>query len=359
MKKSLIIASLMLLSASVFAKDIEIVGVIHQPVEVNSGTTAHFRSSNRTSLPKTVTLLKVALSSKIEQAIKNKLTAVASTPYATTDTTLPSQVQLGMNNVPVMDQGQNGTCVTFAVTAAIDAGLNKGDYISQLCQLQLGQYLQTNGYMSSGWDGSTADVVLNQMSMFGIINKQKQRLNGCGGLTEYPIDGLPAITTPLMHPEDFHALSEELSPDQFGFSTIMDSYEMALDNPNLYKKIDTIKQALNAGDRVTIGVLLAQDPVNPGVAGAVGTFHAKNDSWVLTPEIMTGEAGIVGGHEMLITGYNDDAMIADAHGNLYRGAFTLRNSWGAQVGDKGDFYMSYYYFKVFADEIHRIRIIKD
>ena len=31
-------------------------------------------------------------------------------------------VQLGMDQVPVLDQGPHGTCATFAATAAVDAG---------------------------------------------------------------------------------------------------------------------------------------------------------------------------------------------------------------------------------------------
>src|SRR5262245_38948069 len=33
---------------------------------------------------------------------------------------LPANIELGMENVPVLDQGNHGTCVTFAVTATID-----------------------------------------------------------------------------------------------------------------------------------------------------------------------------------------------------------------------------------------------
>ncbi len=38
----------------------------------------------------------------------------------------PEKVELGMNGVPVLNQGMHGTCVTFAVTAAVDAALGKG-----------------------------------------------------------------------------------------------------------------------------------------------------------------------------------------------------------------------------------------
>src|SRR3989338_2283243 len=51
---------------------------------------------------------------------------------------LPSKVKVGMQLTHVLDQGYHGSCVTFAVTAALDAALGAGDYISQLCNLELG-----------------------------------------------------------------------------------------------------------------------------------------------------------------------------------------------------------------------------
>ena len=91
-----------------------------------------------------------------------------------------------MNKVPVLDQGIHGTCVTFAVTGAIDAVIGKGDYVSQLCNLQLGSYLEKHGYGMSGWNGSHAIYVINQIEQFGIINMEKQKKLGCGGMKSYP-----------------------------------------------------------------------------------------------------------------------------------------------------------------------------
>ena len=58
---------------------------------------------------------------------------------------------------------------------------------------------------------------------------------------------------------------------------------------------------------------------------------------------------------MIIVGYDDDAVAVDQQGRKYQGLFTLRNSWGQSIGDKGNFYMSYDYFKTLADEVQRIR----
>ena len=67
----------------------------------------------------------------------------------------------------------------------------------------------------------------------------------------------------------------------------------------------------------------------------------------------------IAGHEMIITGYDDRAVAIDDHGRAHKGLLTLRNSWGALAGDKGDFYMSYDYFKAFVMEVQRIRGLAD
>jgi len=168
-----------LFSGVVTAQDIEIVGSMKQPIKLVNRAHATIEE---------VTLMKVRLSDKAQQMLAARTTKFMKEDIPTrTLVGLQRQIQLGMNQVPVLNQGPHGTCTTFANTAAIDAVLGKGDYISQLCQLQLGFYLENNAYMPSGWNGTYGPIVLNQMSTFGIINKEQQAINGCGGLTEYPL----------------------------------------------------------------------------------------------------------------------------------------------------------------------------
>ena len=61
---------------------------------------------------------------------------------------------------------------------------------------------------------------------------------------------------------------------------------------------------------------------------------------------------------MVLTGYDDKATAKDNNGKVYRGLFTLRNSWGPQIGDHGDFYMSYDYIKYLIIEAQRIRSLR-
>ncbi len=338
------------LSANLFAQDVKVVGTIEQTLKIPQN-----KSLNKKPAIQHIKLLKIQLSHAALQALtKRTIATLNKAGVQSTLAKLPRKLDLGMNEVPVLNQGSFGSCVTFANTAAVDAALNKGDYISQVCQLQLGLYLEKNGYTLSGWNGSYGRLVLNQMDAFGIVSKEKQRNQGCGGFTEYPTSGIPSEDT-AMSPEQFHQLSENLGDKTVTWSPILDVLQATLDRVNTDKTINEIKVALNEKDRVTFGVLLLDFDL--GMAGAVGTHNANFDTWVLTPEIARDIhlRPLFGGHEMIITGYDDDAIATDDQGRQHKGLFTLRNSWGEEVGDKGNFYMSYDYFKVLVIEAQRIR----
>lgn len=335
------------------AQDVKLVGQIDLPLPVTKvSSEAHPTLSD----VQHIALLKIELSAKAQKRMISRTNGLLKHHNDLKPDSVP-KIQLGMGNVPVLNQGAYGSCVTFANTAAIDAILNQGDYISQLCLLQLGSYLEKNGYHPSGWSGSFGNMVLNQMSSFGWVNKAQQRAHGCGGLTEYPLYGDGPNPTTEMTLNEYHPLSEPMD-DRIGWSAIVDGYQILLDQSDLNNILHTVKTSLIAGDRLTFGVLLPD--VHKGVAGAVGKYHAKNDSWVLTPEIVEDMKSQTDfpGHEMVITGFDDEAIAIDDQGRPHKGLLTLRNSWGERIGDRGDFYMSYDYFKALMIETQRIRDIR-
>ncbi len=353
-----------LISASVFAQpDIEFHGKITQVIPNTPSPLAsdktHISTKTHISMPpKTITLMGVKLSDRAWDALARQSAEALESPAP--EATLkgqhaPSQVQLGMNKVPVMDQGQHGTCATFAVTAALNAALDAGDYISQTCHLQLGQHLEQFGYNPSGWNGSLGPLVLEQIRAFGIVNKDTQKRVGCGGLTEYPT----AEDTPVegMTLSAFHNMSEPLA-DDVAWTPLVDIYQIVLDRTEPQKTLDAVKTALRNNDRLTFGVLLFH--LNEGIAGAVAKHHGPNDTWVLTPAVIDDikQQKNYGGHAMIITGFDDHASAVDKDGRWHKGLLTVRNSWGADVGDGGDFYMSYDYFKALKTEVQRIRSLK-
>ena len=91
--------------------------------------------------------------------------------------------------------------------------------------------------------------------------------------------------------------------------------------------------------------------------GACATHHQVNDTWALTPELSVPPYE-VGGHEMVIYGYDDNAVAYDKDGNAHVGLLTLRNSWSSNNGDNGDYYMTYDYFKKYANEVQAVVELK-
>lgn len=357
MKYTNIIVTIALLwTTSALAQDIQLVGKIQQPLSAPAKQTI---KAHAAIVPKTITVFRVQLSDNAWVKLQDKTEVEQAESLSTENNTdtfggNAKGVQLGMNNVPVLDQGPHSTCVTFASSAVISAALNRGDYISELCQLQLGRYLEKNSYTLSGWDGSFGPAVLNQMQSFGIVSKQTQRAKGCGGFTEYPTSTLdePQIDVSLT---DYHQMSEPM-PEQIGWSPILDAYQVFVDKVSPNKTLENVIAALNAGDRLTFGVLLFR--LDQGVGGAVGKHNVAYDTWILTPEIIqaiNSKTTEVGGHEMIITGYDNDAVAVDSQGRTHKGLLTLRNSWGDKLGDQGNFYMSYDYFKSLTIEAQRIR----
>jgi hypothetical protein len=290
-----------------------------------------------------------------------------SAPESSTPKSLPTQVNLGMHGVPVLNQGVHNSCVTFANTAAIDALLGKGDYISQLCHLNLGRYLKLKGYYPSGWDGSVGPVVLDQIFRFGIVNTTKQKQHSCGGVMEYPTNNLEGIGNPMTL-EEFNALSENLATPEviFTWQPIFSLADRLLENKSsashgarllLKIKKDLAANRKSISSMITFGVFL---PYNNCSAGACADHHFKNDTWAITNSMRNNTIPLeLGAHEMVVTAYDDYAVAVDREGTIHTGLLTLRNSWGNDVGDNGDYYMTYEFFITYAMEAQRIIMAKD
>lgn len=355
-KRILLVASLAAITTSQ-AQAFEIKGTIKSQAALtnNNGGRPMPRANGSTWNQKTVYLMKVNLSSSEKRELSKISLKTEKAPDIQASQSLPSKADVGMSNVPVLDQGQHGSCVTFATTAAIDALIGKGDYVSQLCNLELGAYIEQNSFLPSGWEGSYGPLVLEQTIGYGIVSKDVQKTRGCAGKVEYPLTN-PGDTGTPMSLDQYHSLSEELS--DFYWDPIITSKTRFSDDYEPSKLLIEIKKTIanNSPDhdtRITFGSLL---PVDFGMAGATGRYHAQNDSWVLSKVIQHAilAGTTIGGHEMVITGYDDNATAIDSEGGVHKGLLTLRNSWGTDVGDKGNYYMSYDFFKVFVMEVQKV-----
>lgn len=307
-------------------------------------------SANKAKIQKHIQLPHIELSREAQHILNTRLREIEKNTLKLSASEL-KHIQLGMSKVPVLDQGPFGTCVTFAITAAFDAVLDKGDYISQLCSLQLGNYLKTQGYPYSGWNGSWSKNVFQQIDAFGVINLNNQTKYGCGGLKSYPSSGVPKSK---MSSEEYAQYSEDLIHNKISWDPILENTQFVnkINDSNIILK--NVKEALNQGNRVTFATFLPKTEL--GTVGATGWHHYSNDSWIITSPIKNDikTKKTFAAHAMIITGYDDDAVALDSFLNTHRGLLTLRNSWGSSIGDDGDFYMSYDYFKALVIEANRI-----
>lgn len=349
-------------SPAISASNIKVTGSIPLTVNTQPATTS-INSTKSVSVGKKVKLQRIQLSGNAKKYLAttaNQSTKRLSMTAAAS--ALPPTVQLAMNGVPVLDQGQHGTCVTFAVSAAMDAAYGKTRYISELCNLSLGQYLedqatQKNDEYPSGWDGSLGYFVLGQMQQYGIITTDYQKQYGCGSttlLTEYPGDDENNKGS-AMSDVEFTKHSQYLLKD-IHWKMLLNPEDAFTPKANMESVLNNVKVALSNGHRVVFGVLLDVNGSLNYVNGADGSYNnVKHDAWILTNQIRSDAAKqtIDAGHEMVITGYDDNAEITGSDGSKHRGVLTLRNSW-AETGYKGDYYMSYDYFKLLAMEVEEI-----
>lgn len=295
---------------------------------------------------------------------------------------LPSAINLGMNKTPILDQGIFFSCVTFATTAALDAALGKGDYISQLCLLELMTYFNQNNYYHSPWEDSTPDIVIHTIQEFGIINKTNQQLSVCGNIKDYPpISSHINPSSLTLSPTDYHKYSENIFHNLMGENQIAfrelyslpdnfygdDPKTLANDayrsiNPN--EALQVIKTSLAQGNRVVVGMLVDLNPTEMKAQYfARGHYQRPYDTWFLTNAIKEHLNDVMkykawGGHEVILYGYDDNAVALDKDGKKEKGLFLVRNSYGKRPPNKGIEFMTYDFLKLLSTDATSIVIYK-
>jgi hypothetical protein len=219
------------------------------------------------------------------------------------------QVDLGMSDVPVLDQGSYGTCVTFSSTAALDAILAQGDFISQQCSLELDLALGDNY-----WDGAYyPSEIIAPLKQYGVIKQDV-----CDNT--YPVTSVSLASAAYVKLADQDA-SKKIAQVNLNYTS----------KPSLA----VAKAALDKGHRLLIGFNLQNNSlavrgfnvIINGVTNQGGLWACQQSgsrNYCTSPQA---------GHEVLVIGYDDVQQL-----------FKIRNSWGNSVGDDGDFYMSYAYF---------------
>lgn len=313
---------------------------------------------------KIIQLMRISLSPAVSTTLSNHAMFILQNSnhrFAPQSSDLPSAKFIGMNGEPVLDQGNWGTCATFATTGAVNAIYPLADNarISQLCNLEVGRTLKNGS--DGGWNGSTGETVLKQINQYGYIDLAYQTQKGCGGLKKYPLKGKKkgkamTIANFTAHSQ-MHFTEKDWTPIVAEQSDSKPLTPAQADNA-----INNIKTAINSGYRVIFGTLI--DP-NVGDVGTAGKYNGSDqDAWVMIPTIQIDlQKNIeMEGHEMIIDGYDDTACATVSYAHQPKnteqqcGLFRLRNSWGTDAGYQGDYYMSYDYFKAMMMDAHAIGI---
>ncbi len=221
-----------------------------------------------------------------------------------------SAVDVGMNGVEVLDQGSEGTCVTFSSTAAMDTLIGIGSFTSQSCSLALDMGLGDNW-----WDGAYyPSQIIDPLKKYGIVQKE---------VCPYAYPDRDASMTVVEYQKhtDMYA-SDRAKVIQYKY------YPIA--------SLSSAKVALKAGKRVLMAFQL-----NPNYQQAVQGFDVKLEGWQHVGGLWACKQGRSpnycgssrAGHEVIITGFDDAQQL-----------LKIRNSWSSSMGDNGDFYMTYSFF---------------
>lgn len=226
----------------------------------------------------------------------------------------PGAVDVGMSTVPVLDQGTEGTCVTFSTTAALDVLIDQGDFISQQCSLALDGNLGNNY-----WNGADyPSQILQPLQTYGVVNKVN-----CP--SAYP-DISEFINIPSYQILSDRNASNIVAAAQFEYSPTAN--------------LQNIKIALTAGKRVLLAISIdatSQEAVQ-GFNINVGGFEHQGGLWACKqPGSPNYCKNSLSGHEILVIGYDDRQQL-----------LKIRNSWGKNFGDNGNFYMTYAFFNSMA-----------
>ena len=320
------------------------------PLLTFDGVVTH-RLPKNTATPsfKSISISTVKSTSSLMKGLKKKPGLEAAS--SGTARHLPTSTQLGMNAVPIFDQGNWENSALYAIVAGLDALRGEGDYYSVACSIMLGEFINHHG------DEQGQDIFrdLARAKEFGLVTKAQQHQSGCAGVMDD--NALDKNTPPSISLEDFHLRSSPLNESGLSFSrTLLDVPQWLLQEKPSNSVLERVKTSLYYGNRVLLATLV---PVLNDDLGLVGIYQQKQDAWVMTPRLeqlskfneLTLPAGYFGLYAMVVTGYDDQAIAVDKEGHPHQGLLTLRHSWGEDVGDQGNFYMSYDYFNVFVVQL--------
>ncbi|MCX6149090.1 MAG: T9SS type A sorting domain-containing protein [Ignavibacteriales bacterium] len=211
---------------------------------------------------------------------------------------LSSSVDNSDHLPPVGNQGQQGSCVAWAI----------------------GYYYKTyQEWQEHGWSITVPNHIFSPSFIYNHINGGRDggsyfsdalKLltdNGCATIADFPYQNYTALP------------SESVYLDAIKYRSL-DAYYIPINNTT---GIEQVKQHLANGDIAVLGII---------IYGNFDNIKNYNNTYCVNEKMGNNR----GGHALAIVGYDDNKVTADG-----TGAFRLVNSWGTSWGDNGFCWMSY------------------
>lgn len=245
---------------------------------------------------------------------------------------------------PVKDQGYTYLCWTFASMGACESDILKhhsdiGPEDINLSEKHLAYYNmhKATGSLAAGIDDDYREFVNEVGEENAFVIEEDTGYIACGGVNDFVISILTAWKGPF----------DDEGNDSF--KAIYGSYYIFTDNTDVpsdaYGGKYHVQSVLQVPTVVGNGTLIKQMIMEHGAA-TVGICadpkFFKNHSSILYSSF-GGETPETADHEVLIIGW-DDEYSASNFGDTPPGdgAWLCKNSWGANSGKDGCFYVSYY-----------------
>ena len=222
----------------------------------------------------------------------------------------PPLVDMRTHCPPVRDQGQLGSCTSFAITGAVEFNF-----------LKLGH---------KDFEPSELFVYYNERLIEGSTGQDAGA---------YLRDGAKAINTYGVAPEKDWPYDINKFANKPSNKSYLDARkDRAVQYARVQQQIDIMKTCLAQGNPFVIGFTVYDSFMTDAVAA---------NGIVPMPDFTT--ESVQGGHAVCVVGYDDS--------NSW---WIVRNSWSDQWGDKGYFYMPYQYFtdNNLADDLWTFTLVK-
>jgi C1A family cysteine protease len=221
-------------------------------------------------------------------------------------TALPAAVDLRPKMPPVYDQGQIGSCTANATDALVQFLLRPGGDTPWFSGSRLFIYYNTRaaeGTIGSDSGGQIRDAIKSVVT-FGVPAE-----------TAWPYDGSPAREDGTFIP----GATATIQPSK----PIYDAAAVA--KAVSYSAVPQMLSHLK-------GCLAEGFPIAFGFTIYSSFFAITDDIPLVDIPIPSPDDGVEGGHAVVAVGYDDATE-----------RFTIRNSWGPNVQDRGHFYLPYGY----------------